>query len=148
MITSSFKMLLTISNAIRSPVPLDATLSAQYQILSASAEATGIKRVASRRTRLLLTTILFLLAAAVSSAQEKTRQSKVLQETDDTVRVTTELVQTGVTVLDKQGRFVSGLQREQFELYIDEKPQPISFFENIAAGSSTEATQRKAAREA
>jgi len=33
----------------------------------------------------------------------------------DVVRTNTELVQTAVTVVDKKGHFVEGLQREQFE---------------------------------
>jgi VWFA-related protein len=56
----------------------------------------------------------------------------------DVVRVNTELVQTAVTVLDKKGNFVDGLQREQFELVVDGKPRPVAFFERIAAGSTRE----------
>jgi VWFA-related protein len=57
------------------------------------------------------------------------------------VRVNTDLVQTDVMVFDKQGRFVDGLKREQFELTIDGKIQPISFFEQVKAGSAQEAAQ-------
>lgn len=56
----------------------------------------------------------------------------------DVVRVNTELVQTAVTVLDKKGNFVEGLQREQFELTVDGKPRQVAFFERIAAGSTRE----------
>src|SRR5678815_3625666 len=59
------------------------------------------------------------------------------QETE-VVRTNVELVQTAITVLDKNGKFVEGLQREQFELMVDGKPRPISFFERIAAGSARE----------
>lgn len=59
------------------------------------------------------------------------------QETE-VVRTNVELVQTAITVLDKKGNFVEGLQRDQFELIIDGKPRPISFFERIAAGSARE----------
>src|SRR6185295_195573 len=59
------------------------------------------------------------------------------QETE-VVRTNVELVQTAVTVLDKNGKFVEGLQRDQFELMVDGKPRPISFFERIAAGSARE----------
>ena len=58
---------------------------------------------------------------------------------DDVVRVNTELVQTAITVVDKDGRFVEGLNRDQFELVVDGKPRPISFFERVTAGSSREA---------
>jgi VWFA-related protein len=56
----------------------------------------------------------------------------------DVVRVSTELVQTDVMVLDKAGKFVDGLQREQFELKVDGKPQPISLFDRVVSGSQKE----------
>ena len=63
------------------------------------------------------------------------------QQPDDVLRINTELVQTDLMVFDKQGHFVDGLQREQFELTVDGKPQPISFFEQVRAGSSKERAQ-------
>src|SRR5678815_1359361 len=64
---------------------------------------------------------------------------------DEVVRVFTELVQTDVTVFDKQGRFVNGLTKENFELKIDGKPRPIDAFDLVKAGSDEE-TQLAAAR--
>src|SRR2546426_6337486 len=57
---------------------------------------------------------------------------------DDVLRINAELVQTAITVLDKHGRFVDGLDRGQFELTVDGKPRPISFFERVTAGSARE----------
>jgi len=57
------------------------------------------------------------------------------QSTDEILRINTELVQTAVTVFDKQGHFVDGLKKEVFELRVDGRLVPISFFENILAGS-------------
>jgi VWFA-related protein len=71
--------------------------------------------------------LLFVVICPLASAQET-----------DVVRTNVELVQTAVTVLDKNGKFVDGLQREQFALMIDGKPRPVSFFERIAAGSARE----------
>ncbi|HET6974663.1 MAG TPA: VWA domain-containing protein [Pyrinomonadaceae bacterium] len=59
------------------------------------------------------------------------------QETE-VVRTNTELVQTAITVLDKKGHFVEGLQRDQFQLIVDGKPRPVAFFERVAAGSPRE----------
>jgi VWFA-related protein len=70
---------------------------------------------------------------------QKPAQTQPQEQTDEVLRINTELVQTDVTVFDKQGRFVEGLQREQFELRVDGKPMPISFFERVAAGSTREA---------
>ena len=41
------------------------------------------------------------------------------QDQTDVLRVFTELVQTDVMVFDKQGHFVEGLKKEDFELRID-----------------------------
>lgn len=73
-------------------------------------------------------------------------QKPATQQPDDVVRVYSELVQTDVMVFDKQGKFVNGLKREDFELRIDGKPRPVEFFERIAAGRSDEDAQLTAAR--
>jgi VWFA-related protein len=64
----------------------------------------------------------------------------------DVVHVNTELVQTDVMVFSKDGAFVEGLKREQFELKVDGRPREISFFERVAAGSRNEEAQLAAAR--
>jgi len=64
---------------------------------------------------------------------------------DDVIRINTDLVQTDVVVLDRAGRFVEGLQREQFELRVDKKPQTISFFDLVTNGSPAEDKQLAAA---
>ncbi|HKG77879.1 MAG TPA: VWA domain-containing protein, partial [Pyrinomonadaceae bacterium] len=73
--------------------------------------------------------ILLLVAiCAVANAQQE----------PETIRTNVELVQTSITVLDKKGNFVEGLQRDQFELVVDGKPRPVAFFERVAAGSARE----------
>src|ERR1044072_910302 len=42
-------------------------------------------------------------------------------------------------VFDKNKAFVGGLRSDQFELLIDGKPQPVSFFEQVKTGTSREA---------
>jgi VWFA-related protein len=64
------------------------------------------------------------------------------QQTDEVVRINTELVQTGVSVFDKQGRFVDGLKKDDFELRVDGRLVPISVFENIVAGSQRDRSVR------
>jgi hypothetical protein len=51
------------------------------------------------------------------------------------IRVTVGLVQTDIMVFDRQGHFVPDLKKDQFELRVDGKVQPISFFEMVSAGS-------------
>ncbi|HET9478530.1 MAG TPA: VWA domain-containing protein [Pyrinomonadaceae bacterium] len=78
-------------------------------------------------------------------AAGQTTQTPPTKSADEVVRVYTELVQTDVMVFDKQGRFVDGLTKENFELRIDGKPRPIQAFEKITAGSDEE-SQLAAAR--
>ena len=47
----------------------------------------------------------------------------------DVLRINADLIQTELTVLDSKGRFVDGLTSNQFELRVDGKPVPVSFFE-------------------
>ena len=68
------------------------------------------------------------------------------EQTDEVIRISSDLVQTDVMVFDRQGKFVDGLKPEQFELRVDGKPQTISFFERVQAGSSNEDAQIAAAR--
>lgn len=68
------------------------------------------------------------------------------QDQTDVLRVFTELVQTDVMVFDKEGHFIEGLKKEDFELRIDGQSKPIDFFERIIAGSANEESQLAAAR--
>ena len=65
---------------------------------------------------------------------------------DEVIRITTELIQSPVIVLDKQGKFVPGLTRDQFELIINNQPQPVAFFDEVTAGTPGEVEKFEAAR--
>ena len=68
---------------------------------------------------------------------------------DDLVRITTELVQTSVVVVDKQGRFADGLKPEDFVLKVDGRAVRPSFFERVIAGTvGEEKLEKSAARTA
>ena len=71
--------------------------------------------------KFFLITLLLVAICPLANAQET-----------DVVRTNVELVQTRITVIDKNGKFVEGLKREQFELMVDGKPRPVAFFERIA----------------
>ena len=53
------------------------------------------------------------------------------QETDDVVRIDTDLVSFEVTVTDKQGRLVPNLRQEDFRLLEDGVERPIDFFQPL-----------------
>jgi len=95
-------------------------------------------------TRRVATLSIMLAATLGASAQEKNHQPAT--QRDEVVRVNSELVQTDVTVVDRLGRFVEGLGQEQFELKVDGRPQPVSFFERVVVGSADEASKLAAAR--
>ncbi len=104
-----------------------------------------ILSISQKLTCVFYALLLCLLTPAASAlAQEP--PAPPAEQTDEVVRINTELVQTDVMVFDKQGRFVDNLQREQFELRVDGKPQPVSFFDRVTAGSASEEAQLAAAR--
>src|SRR5215472_10854673 len=92
--------------------------------------------------RVLIAGAIALATMAVAFGQngEKPEQSQ------DVLRINTDLVQTDVMVFDSRGRFVDGLHPEDFELRIDGKPRPISFFDRVVTGSRSEDAQLAAAR--
>ncbi|MBV8857376.1 MAG: VWA domain-containing protein [Acidobacteria bacterium] len=72
-------------------------------------------------------------------------------EQEETVRIESALIQTGVSVFDKSGKFVDGLRQEDFELTVEGNPTPVSFFERVAgvpssSSSSTPAPGRGGAK--
>lgn len=83
--------------------------------------------------------VCFVIASvALAQTQVKPPPPAPTPQDIDVVRVSTELVQTDVMVFDKDGHFVDGLQREQFELKVDGKPQPVSLFDRVVSGSQKE----------
>ena len=97
----------------------------------------GISRTAT------ICALICVLVCAPMFAQTPERRR---QDQTDVLRVYTQLVQTDVMVFDKQGRFVDGLKKEDFELRIDGQTKPIDFFERITTGSVNEEAQLSAAR--
>ncbi|HEX3185559.1 MAG TPA: VWA domain-containing protein [Pyrinomonadaceae bacterium] len=88
--------------------------------------------------RKIITTVLAIsLVVSAALAQDPAH--------DEPVRITTELVQTGVVVVDKQGRFVDGLKPEEFLLKVDGRPVTPSFFERVFTGTVREEKLEKSA---
>lgn len=89
-------------------------------------------------SRIVLAALISIACVSVAAAQEGAGTKQSTEQADEVIRVNTELVQTDLSVLDKQGRFVDGLRPEQFELTVNGKPKAISFFERVATGSAEE----------
>ena len=81
---------------------------------------------------------LLLLALSLAAFAQQREQPAAQRSDEEVVKIESALTQAGVTVLDRQGRFVEGLKAEQFEVIVDGRPQSLSFFEQVAAGSPEE----------
>jgi VWFA-related protein len=93
--------------------------------------------------------LLFQICSVDTRGQQQnqgTAQPEQQEQDEDVIRISTDLVQTGVSVFDRQGRFIEGLKKEDFELKVDGKPVEVGFFERIATGSVGEEAQLGAAR--
>jgi VWFA-related protein len=88
----------------------------------------------------IIITILTISLVITAALGQEPRQAN-----DDPIRITTELVQTSVVVLDKQGRFVEGLKPEEFLLKVDGRTVTPSFFERVIAGTVREEKLEKSA---
>ena len=79
-----------------------------------------------RRTGRVAMPVLFLLL--VTSLSLPTSASKFQEDDDDVLRVNTDLVVMNVTVVDSDGKFIHGLSRKDFKLFVDGQEQKISSF--------------------
>ncbi len=66
-----------------------------------------------------------------SQTQSTAAPQSIDEDDDDVVRITTNLVQIDAVVTDKKGKLVTDLQTEDFEIYENNKPQPITNFSYI-----------------
>lgn len=84
----------------------------------------------------------------VQSQATKPQTESAAQE--PVLRIQTDLVQVHAVVRDKQGRLVTNLRQEDFEVYENGRRQEISFFsvENLGVTASGDAAQAAARREA
>ena len=92
------------------------------------------------KTPLSILLVCLLTLGTIARAQQQQQQS------DDVLRISTELVQTDVAVFDKQGKFVDGLKKEDFEVRADGQPVEVNIFDRVTAGSPREEAQVQAAR--
>lgn len=96
---------------------------------------------------LQLLCLVVFATAAVAQTQPKPSPTPAPEQPEDVIKIFTELRQTDVMVFDSQGKFVDNLKREDFELRVDGKPMPITFFERVEAGAGNEEAQWLAARD-
>jgi VWFA-related protein len=91
-----------------------------------------------------------LLAAMAMSIVALSQNRRARQSEDQTIRISTQLVQLDVVVTDKSGKAVRGLNKDDFELFENGKRQEIKFFEFVDAtkgGNPETAGPNEAARQ-
>lgn len=93
---------------------------------SAAASSASKPCMPRASTRLLLLALLVLLAAGLSAQAPTTGDAG--EEVRYRLRTSVDLVLVPVTVKDSSGNLVTDLRREDFELFEDEKVQPIRYF--------------------
>ena len=69
-----------------------------------------------------------LAAARASSLAASSLKDSFAQDQDDVLRVNTDLVVLNATALDKDGKFVSGLKRTDFQVFEDGAEQKLASF--------------------
>ena len=90
------------------------------QIIAGNRRFRDLTTILSANARLVF---LFLFCLSVSAVAQ--------QDSDEVIRVETELIPFEVTVTDKDGKPVRGLEANDFKLYEDGVERPIDFFEPI-----------------
>lgn len=68
--------------------------------------------------------------ATENQQTEETVSDDSVVSDDDVIEVSTEIVNFPVKIIDRKGRFVAGLQKENFKVFEGSKEQPIEFFNN------------------
>jgi len=81
-----------------------------------------------RGTRIIIALAICLTALPTNSAFPRVLTTLNQDQDDEVLRVNTDLVVANVTVLDKDGKFVSGLRRADFQILEDGAEQKISAF--------------------
>lgn len=105
-----------------------------------------VSRIGSKRVFDCLVASIFALQALAVFGQQPSQVSRPPERVDDVISINTDLVQTDIQVFDQSGRTINDLERDQFELRVDGKPQKLDFFERIRAGSPSEERQLAGAR--
>lgn len=69
--------------------------------------------------------------SSIPTSTPKPNTDEVVEDSDEVIRVETNLVTLPVSVLDRDGRFVSGLRQQDFQIFEDNVPQKIENFATV-----------------
>src|SRR5690349_9751070 len=85
--------------------------------------------------RLFIGLISFALLVP-ANAQQSSSSQEPQKNTEEVVRITTNLVQVDAAVTDRQGHPITDLRKEDFEVYEDGRLQTITNFSFVSTGSA------------
>ena len=91
--------------------------------------------------KIILVFFLLLILVSPGFAQTPTPTPKPV-ENDDVVKISTTLIQVDVTVTDKNGKIVTNLKPEDFEIFENDERQSITNFSFISSVSETVQTPK------
>ncbi len=83
------------------------------------------------RIRIIAFLLLVAFGCLTSYAQTRKEKSSQSVQEESTIRVNTALVNVPVAVLDRDGKFISNLRLEDFQLFEDDIAQEITHFKNV-----------------
>ena len=81
--------------------------------------------------RIAFAVVLFLLSGSAGKTPAQSPAATPVNDTPDVLRVETTLVNIPVTVMNRQGSYMPGLQREDFHVYEDGVEQRIAHFAEV-----------------
>ena len=87
--------------------------------------------------RKLTASLLYLFLSALTALAQQPNATPPADERDDSIKISTTLIQLDVTVTDKQGNVVTDLKPEDFEVYENGKKQEITNFSFISINPQT-----------
>ena len=78
----------------------------------------------------VLFAVVFLAALSLSAQSPPAAPKPTPPPDDEIIKVTTDLVTTPVSVLDRNGRFIAGLRQKDFKIFENGVEQKISYFQS------------------
>ncbi len=94
----------------------------------------GLSRLAAMNGTLLVLAFTAVMGSELSRGQISDRQNQ------PTIRAEVALVNIVFTAVDRNGRVVRGLKREDFKVFEDRQPQQIEYFSDMSKGSEVPLT--------
>ena len=81
---------------------------------------------------ILISLFVFVIFQNVNFAQDsKGVQNKENESQDDIILINTNLITVPTTVLDRSGRYITNLRKEDFQIFEDGVEQEIEFFDSV-----------------